>query len=133
MRSATPFVALLALLALGWLLAFAEPIPNATYTGPPVCTDAYIPSLNAATPLHVCSMMRRPPGGGGMRVVVLFTADGILAETDMLAYGHEECFGADAWPSRFSGTMKLVVNCKTEGNDRIPVYVDSGLPALPVE
>lgn len=105
---------------------------NATYTGPPSCRDVLLPDLNVDTALHLCSIVRRPAEGGGMRIVSLFTSDGELGIVDMAAYGYFDCFGADAWPSRFTGTLKAVVNCKAgDGNDRRMVYIDTGIAALP--
>lgn len=105
---------------------------NATYTGPPSCRDVLLPQVNPDTALHLCSIVRRPAEGGGLHIVSLFTFDGEFGTVDMLDYGYTDCFGADAWASRFSGTLKAVVNCKDgDGNDRRFVYVDTGILALP--
>lgn len=105
---------------------------NATYTGAPACRDVILPQLNAGTALHLCAIVRRPAEGGSLHIVSLFTSDGELGAVDMGQFGYADCFGADAWPSRFTRTLKAVVNCKSgDGNDRRMVYVDTGIVALP--
>lgn len=100
------------------------------------CDEVYLRSLNAERPLFVCAQTKRPDEGGGQNQVAIFTADGIITILDMRPDGVEECFGARVWASRFTGTLKAVVNCKYEqngnGNDRIPIYRDTGIPAEPV-
>lgn len=100
------------------------------------CDEMYLRSLNATTPVFVCAQTKRPDEGGGQRQVAVFTSDGIIGVYDLGAAGYEECFGARVWASRFSGTAKVVANCKTErygnGNDRVPIYFDTGIAAEPL-
>lgn len=100
------------------------------------CDELYLRSLNADTPLFVCAQTKRPDEGGGQNQVAVFTVDGIITIVDMRPDGVEECFGARPFASRFSGTLKVVVNCRAEGtgngNDRVPIYRDTGIPAEPV-
>lgn len=106
---------------------------NATYTGPPSCENMLLTSMNPDTPLRVCAIVRRPPEGGGLYILTLFTADGILVDRDLREYGYEDCFGADPWVSNFTGTIKATVNCKPPdgGNDRVFFPVDTHIGAEP--
>lgn len=144
-NSALRFLAIVAVIAVALLPLFvgaAGPgvrgpvIGNSSSNAGLGCDEVYLRSLNADTPLFVCAQTKRPDAGGGQNQVALFTVDGIFATIDMRADGVEECFGARPWASRFSGTLKVVVNCKTEeygnGNDRVPIYRDTGIPAEPV-
>jgi hypothetical protein len=110
---------------------------NATYTSPPICTDAYFPALNPTTPLHVCAIVRRPETGGGLHKVTVFLPGDklVLGEVDTLNYGYEDCFGADLWPSNFSHKILFTLNCKptdtANGNDRDFPVVPTDIPAYP--
>lgn len=111
-------------------------IGNSTSNAGHGCDELYLRSLNADTPLFVCAQTKRPDEGGGQSQVAIFTVDGIITIVDMRPDGVEECFGARPFASRFSGTLKVMVNCRAEGtgngNDRVPIYRDTGIPAEPV-
>lgn len=111
-------------------------IKNSSNNSAPGCVDAIVPSISATTSVHVCAITARPPGGGGQNLVYIYTFNGVLATADMLALGgYLECFGADAWPSSTSGTLKAFANCRDDsegnGNDRRQVVFDTGIPARP--
>jgi hypothetical protein len=112
-------------------------IKNSSNNSVPGCIDAIVPSISAVTAVHVCAITARPPGGGGQSLVYVYTFNGVMATLDMFALGgYAECFGADAWPSRASHTIKVFVNCRDDtegnGNDRRQVVADTGIPADPV-
>lgn len=112
-------------------------IKNSSNNSAPGCIDAIVPSISAATAVHVCAITARPPGGGGQSLVYVYTFNGVMTTLDMFALGgYVECFGADAWPSRASHTIKVFVNCRDDsegnGNDRRQVVADTGIPAEPV-
>lgn len=112
-------------------------IKNSSNNSAPGCIDAIVPSISAATAVHVCAITARPPGGGGQSLVYVYTVNGVMTTLDMFALGgYVECFGADAWPSRASRTIKVFVNCRDDsegnGNDRRQVVADTGIPAEPV-
>lgn len=146
-NSAIRFLAIVAVIAVALLPLFvgAEG-PGPGVRGPVIgnsssnaglgCDEMYLRSLNADKPLFVCAQTKRPDEGGGQNQVAVFTVDGIITIVDMRPDSVEECFGARPFASRFSQTLKLVVNCKTEeygnGNDRVPIYRDTGIPAEPV-
>lgn len=111
-------------------------IKNSSNNSAPGCVDAIVPSISETTSVHVCAITARPPGGGGQSLVYVYTFNGVLATADMLALGgYLECFGADAWPSSTSGTLKAFANCRDDsegnGNDRRQVVFDTGIPARP--
>ena len=112
-------------------------IKNSSNNSAPGCIDASVPSISETTSVHVCAITARPPGGGGQSLVYVYTFNGVMATLDMFTLGgYVECFGADAWPSRASHTIKVFVNCRDDsegnGNDRRQIAVDSGIPAEPV-
>lgn len=112
-------------------------IKNSSNNSAPGCVDAIVPSISETTSVHVCAITARPPGGGGQSLVYVYTFNGVMATLDMFALGgYVECFGADAWPSRASHTVKVFVNCRDDseanGNDRRQVVADTGIPAEPV-
>lgn len=112
-------------------------IKNSSNNSAPGCIDAIVPSISATTAVHVCAITARPPGGGGQSLVYVYTFNGVMATLDMQALGgYVECFGADAWPSRASRTIKVFVNCRDDsegnGNDRRQLVADTGIPAEPV-
>jgi len=112
-------------------------IKNSSNNSAPGCIDAIVPSISATTAVHVCAITARPPGGGGQSLVYVYTFNGVMATLDMQALGgYVECFGADAWPSRASRTIKVFVNCRDgyvgNGNDRKQLVADTGIPAEPV-
>lgn len=112
-------------------------IKNSSNNSAPGCIDAIVPSISATTAVHVCAITARPPGGGGQSLVYVYTFNGVMATLDMYDLGgYVECFGADAWPSRASHTIKVFVNCRDDsegnGNDRRQVVADTGIPSEPV-
>lgn len=110
--------------------------PNGTYTGPPVCRYLLIPSINPSTAVNLCAIVVRPPGGGGLHILTLYTNDGIQREIDLeQLYGFGDCFGGSPDWSPFSGTVKVEMNCKDDrdgnGNTRGRFSLDSGIVASP--
>lgn len=109
---------------------------NATYTGPPVCRYLLLPAYNPDVPVNLCVVMVRPPSGGGLRLLTLYTNDGIKAQFDLTAlYGFGDCFGGSPDRSPFTGTVKVEVWCKDDsdgnGNTRGRFVQDTGIAAAP--
>lgn len=109
---------------------------NATYTGSPQCIEIMVPSLNPTVPQFVCDIVRRPESGGGLYVLTLLTANGTLQNIFLNQASYQDCFGGAPWASRFTGTIKVYLNCKTpndpDGNKRDIFPIDTGIPAAPV-
>jgi hypothetical protein len=110
--------------------------PNGTNVSPPICIKALVPRVNPQTRVILCANVVRPPEGGSLHLLELYTADGVQATIDLTALaGYEDCFGASPQLSDFSGTIKAMVSCKdnasANGNDRVVFPVDTGLAAIP--